>query len=100
MLVRAEQYKFIEKTITTRSGRIVSVLVAVSYYEDRVISARIVAVRPIQEPSEAYTESVLLTSNETASIVSSVVSSVESKRSPYFDFSFFVSQPTRAPAFN
>lgn len=97
MLVRTPEYKLVEKTITTKSGSVVSVLVAVTYCDNRVISARIVAVRPVEAPTEAQ-EPILLTSCEACEILSSV--STEALYTPFFgfDFSFLTSQPTRAPA--
>ena len=99
MLVRSPEYKLVEKTITTKSGQVVSVLVAVTYCENRVISARIVAVRPLEEPLEA-SEPILLSSCETGEVLSSVCT--DSLYTPFagFDFSFFTVQPTRAPSAN
>jgi hypothetical protein len=77
---------------------VVSVLVAVTYCEDRVISARIVAVKPVSEAVE--TEPILLTASETEQVFSLVKSYSKSERVYFSDFSFFTSQLTRAPAGN
>lgn len=97
MLVRSPEYKLIEKTITTKSGSVVSVLVAVTYYENRVVSARIIAVRPLEAPTEAL-KPILLTSCEECEILSSICTLSLYTQFFGFDFSFLTSQPTRAPA--
>lgn len=100
MLPISTESKYVEKILVTNEGQKCRVIFLVSLVGGR-IQARIVSAEIIAEPKRAPTESVL--SLIAPYFVPSYVGRTTfnfSVPSPYLkDFSFFVSQPTRAPAF-
>lgn len=89
--------KFIEKIITSPEGIDFRVVFLV-YEEEGKIKAKVVSAAPIA--SVIKNEQIIALPGKTEKILHEIIYSTfeKEKVSPYTDFTFFVSQPTRAPS--
>ena len=88
--------KFIEKIVTSPEGIDFKVVFLV-YEEGGKIKGKIVSATPI---TSVDTESLIALPGNVDAVLHELILSTFTKESisPYIDFNFFVSQPTRAPS--
>ena len=111
MLIHSENNAIYERILTAKNGQLVRVRFAVVEV-DGVMRGRVISVTPVvsvatktvvpSARSAAATHDQLCLPASVARDIAAAVEIVFAKEnlSPYASFEFFMSQPTRAPAFN
>jgi hypothetical protein len=98
MLVEQAKKQIVEKIFQTENGHYVRATFLVVEFAGQV-RAKIIKTEPISSEIFESAKPLALPEAKTTEVANfAPYISREPKVSPYFEFSFFVSQPTRAPA--